>query len=285
MSEQYNQKGSEIVKEIILRGDEAFEFPLVKKDLDDAWLCRLEKGSVSCVFNFEEYNIAVSESEKICFVIHDGCSFSLRSGSCDFVLRIIRISKCCLTTLYSYLGSEANAGLAWFKLQSSKSMRKELEDMLSRAYEQLVLLIHACNILQYDKLVLHLLIHIYLLFFNGTNSSTAKSSRQSFELINRFYELCQTSEAQLHRDTAYYAGKLNVSVRYLFQICKNETGRSPKELINEAVVSSIQHLILTTNLSFNQISQRFAFADQTAFTQFFKRNSNMTPSEFKKKYK
>ena len=44
MSEQYNQKGSEIVKEIILRGDEAFEFPLVKKDLDDAWLCRLEKG-------------------------------------------------------------------------------------------------------------------------------------------------------------------------------------------------------------------------------------------------
>lgn len=285
MSEQYNQKGSEIVKEIVLKGEETFEFPFVKKNLYDAWLCRLEKGSVSCVFNFEDYTITVSEGERICFVVHDGCSFNLRSGSCDFVLRVIRISNTCLTTLYSYLGSEANAGLAWFKLQSSNYMRKELEEMLSKAYEQLVLSIHAGNILQYDKLVLHLLIHIYLLFFNGANSSTAKSSRQSFELINRFYELCQTSEAQLHRDTAYYARKLNVSVRYLFQVCKNETGRSPKELINEAVVSAMQHLILTTNLSFNQISHRFAFSDQTAFTQFFKRNSNMTPSEFKKKYK
>ena len=282
MSEQYNQKGSEIVKEIILRGNEAFKFPLVKKNLYDAWLCRLEKGSVSCVFNFEDYNIAVSEGEKICFVVHDGCSFSLRSGSCDFILRVISISNHCLTTLYSYLGSEANAGLAWFKLQSSNHMRKELEEMLSGAYEQLVLSLHAGNVLQYDKLVLH---HIYLLLFNGANSSTAKSSRQSFELINRFYELCQTSEAQLHRDTAYYARKLNVSLRYLFQICKNETGRSPKELINESVVSAMQHLILTTNLSFNQISQRFAFSDQTAFTQFFKRNTDMTPSEFKKKYK
>ena len=273
------------IKRYVFDSSKQTDFPIIKREIDNAWLCRLDAGSMECIFNFEKYQIKSCNSESVCFIIHDGIDFVITGGSDDFVLRVYIISNDCIITVYPYLGSEANAGLSWFSLMTSNDMREEIRTMLIYAYEQLDLVIRNRTLMEYEKIVLYLLIHIYLLFYNGTGKVGNKTSSQSFELINRFFELTKNKDALLHRNTAYFARQLNISVRYFFQICKNETGYSPKELINESVISEIRHIILTTNLSFHQISLHFGFSDQTAFTQYFKRNTGMTPSEFKKRYK
>ena len=103
--------------------------------------------------------------------------------------------------MYPYLGSEANAGLSWFSLMTSNDMRKEIRTMLIYAYEQLDLVIRNRTLMEYERIVLYLLIHIYLLFYNGTGKVGNKTSCQSFELINRFFELTKNKDALLHRNT------------------------------------------------------------------------------------
>lgn len=285
MNKETSQSFDESVKMYVFDSSKQTDFPIIKQEIDNAWLCRLDAGSMEYCFNFEKYQIKSYNSESVCFIIHDGIDFVITGGSDDFVLRVYIISNDCIITVYPYLGSEANAGLSWFSLMTSNDMREEIRTMLIYAYEQLDLVIRNRTLMEYEKIVLYLLIHIYLLFYNGTGKVENKTSSQSFELINRFFELTKNKDALLHRNTAYFARQLNISVRYFFQICKNETGHSPKELINESVISEIRHIILTTNLSFHQISLHFGFSDQTAFTQYFKRNTGMTPSEFKKRYK
>jgi AraC-like DNA-binding protein len=87
------------------------------------------------------------------------------------------------------------------------------------------------------------------------------------------------------RDVSFYAKKLCISERYLSKLCKAETGKTPKILINQSLIGEIKNALLTTEMSHQQIADRFGFPDQSAFGQFFKRQEGISPSEFRKKYK
>ncbi|MBR3947358.1 MAG: AraC family transcriptional regulator, partial [Bacteroidales bacterium] len=66
---------------------------------------------------------------------------------------------------------------------------------------------------------------------------------------------------------------------------KKETGKTPKDFINETIIGEIKNALLTTEMSHQQIADRFGFPDQSAFGQFFKRQEGISPSEFRKMYK
>lgn len=259
--------------------------PVIKRNINDAWLCKLVSGNIRILLDFDEYEVISRKGEDVFFIVHDGYAFSILDGSPDFELVVHQVSHDTLLTLYPHLGSEANAGLYSVSFVTSAEMGPEINQMLSLDYQQLQIMCRSTTLIEFDKMLLNLLIHIYLTFYNGIGRVGIKGSTQSFNIINRFYELFRDSESYKHRDTKYFADRLNITVRYLFQICKVEAGKSPKDLINDTIISEITHTMLNNNLSFQQISLRFNFPDQTAFTQFFKRNTGMTPSEFRMKYK
>ena len=88
-----------------------------------------------------------------------------------------------------------------------------------------------------------------------------------------------------HRDIKYYADKLNITSRYLYKICKETTGLTPKQMIDYTIVGKAKKLLLTTEMANQQISGELLFPDQATFGQYFKRNVGMSPLEFRKKYK
>lgn len=259
--------------------------PIIKRNINNAWLCRLTSGSINVLVNFEKFEITSNHGQDVFFIVHDGQIFSILDRSAEYELQVHQINQDTLLSLYPLLGSEANFGLNSMRFVSSENMKPEITEMLSLDYQLLFLMSQNTKYIERDKMLLHILIHIYLTFYNGIGKVRTKSSRQSFNIINRFYELFCDNESFRHRDTKYFADRLNITVRYLFQICKDETDKSPKDLINETIISEISHLILNKDISFQQISLDFNFPDQTSFTQFFKRNTGMTPSEFRKKYK
>lgn len=104
-------------------------------------------------------------------------------------------------------------------------------------------------------------------------------------LLNHFFELVGEYAMTGQRSISFYAEKLCVSARYLFKICKKETGKTPKDFINETITGNIKNALLTTEMSHQQIADRFGFPDISAFGQFFKRQAGISPSEFRKKYK
>lgn len=269
----------------IYQGKDCSVFPITKHSLADEWLCQLIYGSIHLLLDFKEVVVATAKDTPVFFLIQDGRTFQVTGGSNDFQLMVFPVPHDTVVTLYPHLGSEANAALYYHDFITSSQMGNEINQMLSLDFQQLQLFSRSCNLLEEDKIRLHLLIHFYLTFYNGIGRVGSKTSAQSFDIVNRFYELFSDRESYRHRDIQYFADLLHITVRYLFRVCKDETGRTPKELINDAIISEIRHTMLTTSLSFQQISIDFNFPDQTAFTQFFKRNTGMTPTEFKKRFK
>lgn len=113
-------------------------------------------------------------------------------------------------------------------------------------------------------------------------NSTPKDTKSY--IFDSFRELCNDFHTK-HRDINFYADKLNISSRYLHKISKETVRSTPKEIIDFYVSGTAKRLLLSSDLTTQQITYKLNFPDQATFGQFFKRNVGMSPSEFRNKYK
>ncbi len=259
-------------------------FPIVKQTTNESWLCQLTSGNIHIVVNNEEFDLDAT-NEEVYFIILRRFAFKITDGSSNFSLNIVILNQDQLATIYSHLGKDVSARLLSNRLISSSRMGHDINDMLRLDFQQMKLLLKHTTLLKSNEMILYLVLHILLTLYNGLGRLKSNGSSRSFSIMDRFYALFQDKETFCHRDTQYFADRLNISVRYLFQVCQEVMGCTPKNLINEIIISEVRHTMLTTDLSLQQISNRFQFPDQAAFTQFFKRNSSITPTEFRKRYK
>lgn len=84
------------------------------------------------------------------------------------------------------------------------------------------------------------------------------------------------------RSVSFYARQLNVTPRYLTQTVKEVTGRSAGEMIDEMVIMEAKILLNDVSLTLAQVAGHLYFSDQFFFSKFFKRNTGITPSEYRK---
>lgn len=156
-------------------------------------------------------------------------------------------------------------------------------------YELLKVAVQNTNLIARNKMIMTGLVHLLLTIYNASDISTetkqGNNSKRSRMLLNHFFELVGENVMMGQRSISFYAKQLCVSARYLFKVCKKETGKTPKDFINETIIGEIKNALLTSEMSHQQIADRFGFPDQSAFGQFFKRQEGISPSEFRKKYK
>ncbi len=106
--------------------------------------------------------------------------------------------------------------------------------------------------------------------------------------INRQAALFRSFERELkmnyrrEREVAFYADKLCISPKYLSAVVLEHTGKSALKCINEYVANECQALLLSTNLTFQQISDKLNFPSQAVFSKFFKRMTGLSPRDFRK---
>ena len=57
--------------------------------------------------------------------------------------------------------------------------------------------------------------------------------------------------------------------------------RKPKQLIDEQLVAEIKVLLNEPRLSVTEIAEQLHFPDQSYLTHFFKKNTGISPKEFR----
>ncbi len=119
-------------------------------------------------------------------------------------------------------------------------------------------------------------------YIKGT--SIDKKNHLFSDTVISFYHLVSINGYK-NRDIKFYAEKLNISSRYLYKIVNSTCHITPKQLIDDMVISLIKQMLLTTSLNNQQISNKFGFSDQSAFGQYFKRCVGISPFVFRDKYK
>lgn len=106
-------------------------------------------------------------------------------------------------------------------------------------------------------------------------------------IINRFdHELHRYYEQKLHLrqglpNVAYFANSFCLSAGYFSSLVKRETGKSVQELIMLHIIDMAKQKLLEGTLSIAEISYELGFQYPQHFTRFFKKNTGLTPREFR----
>ena len=119
-------------------------------------------------------------------------------------------------------------------------------------------------------------------YINTQVVRTSDLQGRSSELYN---ELLDTI-VEHHReasDVRFYADLLNVSSRYLAQVTRRISGKSPKAIIDDYLIHEIELQLKSTDNTVQEIAYRFGFSSQAHFTKFFKKLKGVSPTEFRKR--
>ena len=258
---------------------------LVKSNLNEFWLCRVLKGNMRVLFEQKSYKLAA----KTAFAVQEGATFRVQSSTQNMVVEVMTFDESLMNVVYALLGAEADIGTLETAFWSDTTLGEPFGRMFATDYELLRMAVGQPDLIARHKMVTANLVHLLLSIFNAvgdtTTSSSGDNSKRSRQLLNHFFELVGENTPSGCRNITYYADKLCVSERYLFKVCKKETGKTPKDLINEFLIGQIKNALLTTEMTHQQIADQFGFPDQSAFGQFFKRQEGMSPSEFRKRYR
>ena len=119
-------------------------------------------------------------------------------------------------------------------------------------------------------------------FINIELARESNLQGRSSELYNQFISqvnnFCRT-----YSDVHFYADQLNVSGRYLAQVTRRISGKTPKAIIDEYIVKEIERELSTTTHTVQEIANTFGFSSQAHLTKFFKKMRGVTPSAFRQK--
>jgi len=99
-------------------------------------------------------------------------------------------------------------------------------------------------------------------------------------LVKRFFHLVEENH-QKNLSLSDYSGMIGVTPNHLTQTMKLLTGKTSSQIIKAKQLLEIKRLLVHTNLSVSEIANQLNFEDQSYFTKFFKRETGMTPIQYR----
>lgn len=116
-----------------------------------------------------------------------------------------------------------------------------------------------------------------------SNRSLSFSHNNRKEFISTsFIELAFDNYLK-EKELKFYADKLHVSIKYLSICVKDVTGYPPTYFLNQLLLYEARIRLSDKTGSIADIAEELNFADQYAFSKFFRKNMHISPSEFRKR--
>lgn len=134
--------------------------------------------------------------------------------------------------------------------------------------------------------VIHFLLSAFTLELNHIftlreKSDKSKLSRQE-DILWKFLTLLKEYHKQ-QRSVNFYADKLYISPKHLSSVIKQMSHKTAHEIIADFVILTAKRMLKTTTMSIQEISDELNFANQSFFGKFFKQNTGLSPSSYRKK--
>ena len=129
--------------------------------------------------------------------------------------------------------------------------------------------------------------HLTLAMFYGYShmkhdmSSYTKGTHRYNDIYSAFLEAVG-NHFKKEREVGFYADKLCLTAKHLSQVVKEVSGRTASDIIEDYVITEIKALLLSTNMTIQQISDYLNFPSQSVFGKYVKRVTGKSPKEYRK---
>lgn len=102
---------------------------------------------------------------------------------------------------------------------------------------------------------------------------------QALNIFSEFADLVKKHFAD-NRNADYFAHQLGITYKHLNVICKSLTQRTAKQFIDDYIILEAKRLMVGTEIKSTQLAYALGFEEPTNFTKFFKKHTQLTPSQF-----
>lgn len=130
-----------------------------------------------------------------------------------------------------------------------------------------------------DPRILRAWLEVLLLKLSSYSKNKEEISPVTFKL-RKLEQLIDKNFVRLKKPSDY-GNLMNLSPAYLNNLCKKHLGKTLSDLINERVVLEAKRLFSYSDLTVAQVSNRLRFSEPSYFIRFFRKNSGITPEQFK----
>jgi AraC family transcriptional activator of pobA len=115
---------------------------------------------------------------------------------------------------------------------------------------------------------------------------------KDYSHMHQFFNLLEKETAGINysspiriKTAKEFANDLQMHPNYLNALLKKHTGQNASTHIRNRILDEAKALLLQTDWSLQDISYSIGFAEQPNFNFFFKKNTGLTPAEFRKSMK
>ncbi|MEU5696199.1 helix-turn-helix transcriptional regulator [Actinosynnema sp. NPDC020468] len=135
-----------------------------------------------------------------------------------------------------------------------------------------------------DLSVLQAYLHILLVEMRRlhTDAGARRVEEDRGTALARHYLRLVSEELPHEQTVSGYASRIGVTSKHLADVVKRTTGKRPAEIIRAALTVEAKRLLTHTDLTVAQVSERLSFDNPSYFGRFFKRETGMSPGEFRR---
>ena len=110
---------------------------------------------------------------------------------------------------------------------------------------------------------------------------TSKNQTRADALFARFIKLLEAN-FRSERRVGWYASQLSISPKYLSEVVKQVSKRTPNDWIDHYVVLELRVLLKNSTKNIKEITEELNFPNQSFLGKYFKEHVGMSPSEYRR---
>ena len=102
------------------------------------------------------------------------------------------------------------------------------------------------------------------------------------EVIRERFKNLVDGHCDKQHSVSWYANAMFISPDYLSKIIREYDGMSARVWINTRIIEKAEFLMMQSDLTLKEISDKLNFPDQSSFGRFFKSSTGWSPKEYRK---
>ncbi|PTT36890.1 AraC family transcriptional regulator [Chryseobacterium sp. HMWF028] len=264
----------------ISSGKPIFEFPTAPFRMDYYALCICTAGEINIEIDHQKYKVdahsfLMAAPSTIVKFVKTSDNFMMKLLFFDKNFLIKNISNPFIIEKMN-LFSKGSYSIVKTSAKNSSVLQNLLDDLDKKSKKQGKFTEEIIR-----TIIFHLLLETAEIMEQQNSAYPVKEEGKK-DLYLKFSKLIMENITR-ERAVQFYTDQLHVSNKYLIEIIKKASGKTPHEVIDEALLKEAYVMLGNPDMTISEIAFELQFNSASAFGRFFKKHTTLSPSEYRMK--